>query len=227
MSARLDVDAVVFDAYGTLFDVGSVARRHAARLGDEWVAFSALWRRKQLEYTWLRTLIGKYTDFWHVTGESLDYALAAHRIANPGLRAALMEQYLALDPYPDVKPVLTALHAAHKKSVVLSNGTASMLIAAISTARLAGLMESPLSVDSVGAFKPQAAVYQLAVDRLGTPAARIAFVSGNGWDAWSAAAFGFSTVWVNRDDAPRERLPDPAPGTIVASLAELPPLLGV
>jgi 2-haloacid dehalogenase len=227
MSAGLDLDAVVFDAYGTLFDVGSAARHNAARLGDDWAAFSALWRRKQLEYTWLRTLTGRYTDFWHVTGESLDYALAAHRIADPGLRAALMEQYLALDAYPDVKPVLTTLHAAHKKSVVLSNGTTSMLIAAISTARLAGLMDSPLSVDSVGAFKPQATVYQHAVDRLGTPAARIAFVTGNGWDAWSAAAFGFKTVWVNRDDAPRERLPDPAPGAIIKSLAELPPLLGV
>jgi 2-haloacid dehalogenase len=227
MSVRLDVDAVVFDAYGTLFDVGSVARRHAARLGDDWAAFSALWRRKQLEYTWLRTLVGKYTDFWHVTGESLDYALAAHRIVDPGLRAALMEQYLALDPYPDAKPVLTALHAAHKKSVVLSNGTQSMLIAAISTARLAGLMESPLSVESVGAFKPHATVYQLAVDRLATPAARIAFVSGNGWDAWAATAFGFRTVWINRDEAPPERLPEPAPTMVLRNLAELPPLLGV
>lgn len=226
MTARLDAEAVVFDAYGTLFDVGSVVRRHAARLGDDWRGVAALWRRKQLEYTWLRSLMGRHTDFWHVTGESLDFALATHRIADPGLRAALMEQHLAPDAFADARPALEALAARRMKCVILSNGTPSMLVAAIGNAGLAGLMEWPLSVESVGVFKPQAVVYQLAVDRLALPASRIAFVSANGWDAWAASAFGMQTVWINREDAPHDRLPGPGPACVIRGLDELPPLLG-
>jgi 2-haloacid dehalogenase len=226
MSVRLAPEAVVFDAYGTLFDVASIARRHAGRLGEDWRGFSALWRRKQLEYTWLRSLTGHHADFWHVTGESLDYALDAHRIADPALRAALMEQHLVPDAFPDARPSLAALKARGMKCVILSNGTPSMLIAAIGAAGLAGLMEWPLSVESVGTFKPQPAVYRLVLERLALPASRIAFVSANGWDAWAASAFGLPTVWVNRDDAPHDRLPGPGPGAVIRGLDALPPLLG-
>ncbi len=226
MSGKIEADAVVFDAYGTLFDVASAARRNATKLGTDWAGFAATWRRKQLEYTWLRTLIGQHLDFWHITGESLDYAMAAHGITDLGLRAALMEQTLALDAYPDVKPALQRLRDAHKKAVILSNGTPSMLIAAISSAGLASLMEAPLSVESVGVFKPHPRVYQLAVDRLAVPAARICFVSANGWDAWAGAAFGFKAIWINRAQAPAERLPG-SPAATIGNVGEILDLLGV
>lgn len=226
MIPPLDADAVVFDAYGTLFDVASSARRHAGRLGDRWPAFADLWRRKQLEYTWLRSLMGRHADFWKITDESLDYALAAHEVSDPALRAALLEQYLTLDAYPDVKPALTRLRAAGKKTATLSNGSPAMLAAAIASAGLADLLEPPISVEAVGVFKPHPAVYQLAVDRLGVPAARICFVSANGWDAWAGSAFGFRSIWINRAGAPPERLPG-APEAMVRGAGDIPALLGV
>ena len=225
MNQQIEADAVVFDAYGTLFDVASTARRHAAKLGAHWASFADTWRRKQLEYTWIRTLMGNHLDFWHVTGDSLDYAMAVHGVTDLGLRAALMEQTLALDAFPDVKPALVRLRQALKKTVTLSNGTPSMLIAAISSAGLASLMEPPLSVESVGVFKPHPRVYQLAVDRLGLMPARICFVSANGWDAWAGASFGFKAIWINRAKAPLERLPGTL-AAIVSSIGEIPDLLG-
>lgn len=226
MTMRLDVDAVVFDAYGTLFDYASAAQRHAGRLGERWQAFADSWRRKQLEYTWLRSLTGQHTDFWHVTGESLDYAMAQFGIDDAGLRAALMQQYLTLSAYPDVRPALTTLRAGGKRTATLSNGSVSMLIAAITGAGLSALLESPLSVDAVGVFKPHPRVYQLAVDRLALPAPRICFVSANGWDAWAGAAFGFRAVWINRNGAPPERLPG-GPTATVSGVGDIPDLLGL
>ena len=146
MSAVIDADAVVFDAYGTLFDVASSAKRHAARVGAEWQGFAELWRAKQLQYTWLRSLMGAHADFWHVTGEALDYALAAFRRDDPALRAALMEQYLALDAYADVRPALETLRRAGKRTATLSNGSPTMLISALNSAGLAQLVEPPFSV---------------------------------------------------------------------------------
>ncbi len=226
MRLKIEADAIVFDAYGTLFDIASTARRNAGKLGAQWAEFATTWRRKQLEYTWLRTLMGQHLDFWHITGESLDYAMAAHGITDLGLRAALMEQTLALDAYPDVKPTLTSLRGARKKAIILSNGTLSMLIAAMSSAGLAPLMDPPLSVESVGVFKPHPRVYQLAVDRLGLPAQRICFVSANGWDACAGAAFGFKAIWINRTQAPAERLPGNLAAT-VGGVGDILDLLGV
>jgi 2-haloacid dehalogenase len=216
----------VFDAYGTLFDVASSAKRHAARVGPDWSAFAELWRAKQLQYTWLRSLMGRHVDFWHVTGEALDYALAAFKRDDPALRAALMEQYLALDAYADVKPALERLRGAGKRTATLSNGSPTMLIAALNSAGLAQLMDPPLSVEAVAAYKPHPSVYKLAVERLGAPAERICFVSANGWDAWAGAAFGFRAVWINRAGAPPEQLPG-APAATVRGVAEVPALLGL
>jgi len=222
----LDVDAVVFDAYGTLFDVASSAKRHAARIGPDWMALAELWRAKQLQYTWLRSLMGQHVDFWHVTGEALDYALAAFKRNDPTLRAALMEQYLALDAYADVKPALTALRAAGKRTATLSNGSPTMLIAALNSAGIAQLMEPPLSVEAAGVYKPHPSVYKLAVDRFGAAAGRICFVSANGWDAWAGAAYGFRAVWINRAGAPAEQLPG-TPAATVGGVGEVPALLGL
>jgi 2-haloacid dehalogenase len=226
VSAAIDADAVVFDAYGTLFDVASSAKRHAPKLGADWAAFAELWRAKQLQYTWLRSLMGAHADFWHVTGEALDYALAAFRRDDPVLRAALMEQYLALDAYADVRPALETLRKAGKRAATLSNGTPTMLISALNAAGIAQLLEPPLSVEAAGVYKPHPAVYRLAVDRLGVAAARICFVSANGWDAWAGAAVGFKAVWIDRAGAPPENLPG-KPVATVRGVGEVPALLGL
>jgi 2-haloacid dehalogenase len=221
-----DIGACVFDAYGTLFDYNSAAARCKNVLGDDWQTLSDLWRRKQLEYTWLRSLMGRHTDFWHVTGEALDYALGVLKRDDPGLRALLMQQYLNLDPYPEVPQMLERLKAKSMRAAILSNGSPTMLVAATNSAKLTQLVDAVLSVESAGIFKPHPSVYQLAVDKLGLPATRMCFLSSNGWDAAGAAAFGFRAVWVNRAGAPEENLPG-RPERQIRTLAELPALLGL
>jgi 2-haloacid dehalogenase len=221
-----DIGACVFDAYGTLFDYNSAAARCKNVLGDDWQTLSDLWRRKQLEYTWLRSLMGRHTDFWHVTGEALDYALGVLKRDDPGLRALLMQQYLNLDPYPEVPQMLERLKARNMRAAILSNGSPTMLVAATNSAKLTQLVDTVLSVESAGIFKPHPSVYQLAVDKLALPATRMCFLSSNGWDAAGAAAFGFRAVWVNRAGAPEENLPG-RPERQIKTLAELPALLGL
>ena len=221
-----DVDVCVFDAYGTLFDYASAAMRCKDALAGDWMAVSDLWRRKQLEYTWLRSLMGRHADFWHVTGESLDYALAAFKRQEPSLRALLMQQFLSLDCYGDVKAMLQRLRDGGMKTAILSNGTPTMLTAAVNSAGIGRLLDGVYSVEKVGVFKPHPSVYQIVVDELGVPAGRVCFMSSNGWDAAGAAAFGFRTVWVNRGKQPVENLPA-HPEAVLPSLAELPALLGL
>lgn len=216
--------ALVFDAYGTLFDVASAAARHRDRLGDRHAALSRLWRQKQLEYTWLRTLMGRHADFQQVTEDALDYALEALSLP-AALRGGLLDIYRRLDAYPDAADTLRRLRERGLKTAILSNGSPSMLAAIVSGAGLDGAFDAVLSVESVGRFKPVPAVYRLAVDRLGVEAPEIGFVSANGWDAAGAAAFGFRTVWVNREGAPLDRLPA-RPLAQIKQLAELPALLG-
>ena len=221
-----DIGACVFDAYGTLFDVHSAARRAGDALGDKAAAVSAVWRDKQLQYTWLRSLMGTHTDFWQVTGEALDFALAAHGIQNDALRARLMELYLSLEAYPDVIPALSKLRAGGKQTAILSNGSPDMLGAAVESAGLDRILDASLSIEEVGIYKPDARVYQLAVDRLGVAAKRICFVSTNCWDAHGAAHFGFTVAWMNRFGQQDERLPG-RPATVMQGLDELPGLLGL
>lgn len=225
-SAFADTGAVVFDAYGTLFNVAAAVERCRAALGDTADALSALWRSKQLEYCWLRSLRGDYVDFWHVTGESLDYALASFALDDPALRSRLMELYLVLDAYPDGAAALAALKQAGLRLAILSNGSPTMLTAAVAGAALTDALDAVISVDGIGVYKPHPRVYQLAVDRLGLPAARIGFVSANYWDVSGAALFGFRSVWINRTGA----LPDPLPGKPLAridTLEALPAILGL
>ena len=221
-----DIGACVFDAYGTLFDVHSAARRAGDALGDKAAAVSAVWRDKQLQYTWLRSLMAAHADFWQVTGEALDFALAAQGIEDAALRARLMELYLSLEAYPDVVPALTKLRAGGKQTAILSNGAPEMLSAAVESAGLDAVLDASLSIEEVGIYKPDARVYQLAVDRLGVEAKRICFVSTNCWDAHGAANFGFTVAWMNRFDQQDERLPG-APATVMQGLDELPGLLGL
>ncbi len=221
-----NIGACVFDAYGTLFDVHSAVGRYRQRLGDQADSVSALWRTKQLEYTWLRSLMGRHEDFWQVTGDALDYALDANGIDDGELRSSLMDAYLELDCYPEVRTVLETLKAAGMKLAILSNGTPLMLQAAVSGAGLDDVLETILSVEDVGVYKPDPSVYQLAVDRLQIEESRISFQSSNSWDAVGAAAFGFRVAWVNRFNQRHERL-SASPDAEIGTLEELPALVGV
>ena len=221
-----DIGACVFDAYGTLFDVHSAARRAGDALGEKAAAVSAVWRDKQLQYTWLRSLMGAHADFWQVTGEALDFALASQGIENTALRTRLMELYLSLEAYPYAVPALSKLRAGGKQTAILSNGAPEMLSAAVGSAGLDAVLDAALSVEEVGVYKPDSRVYQLAVDRLGVEAGRICFVSTNCWDAHGAAHFGFQVAWMNRFGQQDERLPG-TPAAVMQGLDELPGLLGL
>jgi 2-haloacid dehalogenase len=201
------VKACVFDAYGTMFDIHSPTARAAEAMGGKADAVSRLWRQKQLEYTWLRSLMGAHADFWQVTGDALDYALESHGIDDAALRDRLMQLYLTLDAYADVKPALEQLRAKGLKTGILSNGNPRMLGAAVDSAGIADLLDAVLSIEDVGIYKPDGRVYQLAVDRFGVRPDEICFVSTNAWDAAAAAHFGFQVAWMNRFGMARERLP--------------------
>ncbi len=221
----LGVKACVFDAYGTLFDFAAAARGCRDVLGDDVDRLTALWRDKQLQYTWLRTLQGRHAEFWQVTGDALDFALETLAIDRPGLRDRLMNLYLTLAAFPEVPDVLGRLKQSGLRTAILSNGSPAMLDAVVKAAGLEALLDAVLSVEEVGVYKTHPKVYQLAVDRLGVPAAAIAFQSSNAWDAYAASAFGMQVVWCNRYGQRPERLPG-APDRTVKSLAELPVLLG-
>ena len=218
------IRACVFDAYGTLFDVGSGVNRCADALGDRAPRLAVLWRDKQLQYTWLRAVQGRHADLWQVTGDALDFALEALGLSDAGLRTRLMQHYLTLDAYPDAMPALRQLHDRGFATAILSNGSPTMLAAAVASSGLDNLLDQVLSVEEVGVYKPHHRVYQFALDRLAVPAQEVAFVSSNGWDAWAASAFGMKVVWCNRSAQHRERLPG-APDCEIRSLAELPALL--
>jgi 2-haloacid dehalogenase len=218
------IEACVFDAYGTLFDVNSAARAAQDSLGAQWQPLADLWRAKQLQYTWLRGLGGRHADFWQVTGDALDFALSTLQLEDPALRARLMNLYLVLSAYPEVSDTLQRLKAGGMKLAVLSNGTPTMLATAVANAGINDLLDATLSVEEVNVFKPHPAVYGLACERLNVAAARICFVSSNGWDAYSAKAFGFRTLWCNRFSQAPERIPE-TPDAEIATLAELPEIV--
>jgi 2-haloacid dehalogenase len=227
MPAKLDgARAVVFDAYGTLFDVATAAGAARDVLGDRWQPLSDLWRQKQLQYSWLRAVMGKHADFWGVTGDALDFAMEALKVSEPGLRARLMDASGRLGPYPDAAVTLQRLRQAGLKTAVLSNGAPRMLASAARSAGLDGLLDLTLSVEEVGVYKPHPSVYRLACDRLGVWPAEIVFVSANGWDAWGAKASGLRVAWCNRAGQPRERLGE-GPDAEIGTLADLPAVLGL
>jgi len=218
--------ACVFDAYGTLFDVHSAVRRGGGALGDKASAVSELWRQKQLEYTWLRSLMGAHADFHQVTADSLHFALAASGVNDAALHDKLMGLYYSLEAYEEAEATLAALQRAGLTTAILSNGNPEMLQAAVRSARLDHRLDAVLSVEDVGIYKPDARVYQLAVDRLGVSRDEICFLSSNCWDARGAAHFGFKVAWINRFDRQEDRLPGDFVA-VISRLDELLPLLGV
>lgn len=220
-----EIKACVFDAYGTLFDVHSASRRIAERIPDA-ERLSAIWRDRQLQYTWLRALMKRYADFWQVIQDSLDYAMAACALDDPDLRETLLGLFERLEVYPEVPSVLDAIRAAGVKTAILSNGSPTMLNRAIESADVAHEFDAVLSVDSLRTFKPDPSVYALASDALGAPLYRMAFMTSNAWDAHGAANAGFRVVWINRGDQPRERLPGHLHAEL-ENLSGLPAALGL
>jgi 2-haloacid dehalogenase len=198
--------------------------KHRQRLGDKADAVSAAWRTKQLEYTWLRSLMDRYVDFWHVTGEALDFALDQNGVDDGALREDLIHAYLALDSYPEVPEVLKTLKDAGMQTAILSNGSPRMLEAAVESSGLTDLLDAVLSVDELGIYKPAPEVYQQVLDRLAVGRGQVSFQSSNAWDAAAAATFGFRVAWCNRFGQAKERLPD-APEAEIRTLSELPAIV--
>jgi 2-haloacid dehalogenase len=216
--------AFLFDAYGTLFDVHSVVEAGRTLTSDP-QALSSLWRQKQLEYTWLRSLMDRYVDFWTVTQSSLSFALRRLGLQpGPAQAEGLLDAYLTLAPFPEVKVALAALAPAPLG--ILSNGSPMMLDAAVRSAGLEGAFQHVLSVDAVGVYKPSPRVYELGTRAFGLSAREILFVSSNAWDVTGAAAFGYRTCWCNRLGAPMDEL-DLTPDMEVERLDQIPERLGL
>jgi 2-haloacid dehalogenase len=209
--------AYVFDAYGTLFDVHAAVRRHAGEIGPDGQLLSEIWRAKQLEYSWVRTLMGSYADFWQLTEQALDFALRKVPSADPALRTKLLEAYWRLDCYPEVPAVLKALKASGAKLAILSNGSPEMLDAAVKSAALDQILDDVFSVDQVKRFKTDPSVYDMVVTNWRLYPGAVSFQSSNRWDVAGAAKFGFRTVWINRTNQPDEYHDFP-PGLILPSL---------
>lgn len=221
----MPIQAVIFDAYGTLLDVNAAARR-LAETGEDplftqhWTAISTLWRTKQLEYSWLRTIADHHADFWRITQDSLAYALEYYDLPSSGPTAqALLDLYWSLDAYDDARTALASVAAAGLPAGILSNGTADMLDAAVLSGGLQSDLDVVLSIDEVGCFKPSDRVYSMVTDHYDIPAQDVLFVSSNGWDIAGASGFGFRTLWVNRAGLPQDRL-FAAPHRIAPSLSD-------
>ncbi|NCQ25416.1 MAG: haloacid dehalogenase type II [Rhodobacteraceae bacterium CG17_big_fil_post_rev_8_21_14_2_50_63_15] len=209
----MPITTCIFDAYGTLFDVSAAARQAAAEPGRDvfarhWPAIAEKWRLKQLQYTWLRAVMGQHLEFWQVTQNGLDWALDSEGLQDDTeLRDRLLQLYWELAAYPEVPAMLGALKAAGLNTAILSNGSPDMLAGAVRSAGIGDLLDDVLSVESVGIFKPARAVYDLVGQRFGCVPEEVLFVSSNGWDACAAAGYGFTTAWVNRAGDPVDRLP--------------------
>jgi len=218
------IKACIFDAYGTLFNVHAPSMKLAEKIGDQAGSVSNIWRLKQLEYSWLRSLMGKYKPFWEITQDALDYTLEYHGIDNSDLRQELLDMYFSLDAYDDASTSLQRLKAAGMYTAILSNGSPDMLDAAVSSSGLSPLLDDVLSADSVQVFKTDFRVYDLVNDRFGVEPEEVCFVSSNGWDAGGGAEYGFQVAWINRLDAPVEKMPS-QPRALVSSLTQVVDLI--
>ncbi|MBW4710352.1 haloacid dehalogenase type II [Roseobacter sp. YSTF-M11] len=228
----MPITTCIFDAYGTLFDVAAAARQAAsepdfAQLSDTWPALAEHWRNKQLQYTWLRAVVGAHDDFWNVTQQGLDWALEKTGLdGDPALRERLLALYWQLEAYPEVPGMLHRLKAGGMQTAILSNGSPDMLQGAVASAGIADVLDDTLSVETVGVFKPDEKVYDLVGRRFGCDKTEVLFVSSNGWDAGCATGYGFVTAWVNRANDPVDRLPW-VPQHVLSDLTGIPGLAGL
>lgn len=210
----------VFDAYGTLFDVHAAVRRHAEAVGPGADQLSAIWRAKQLEYSWTRSLMDRYLDFWTLTEQALDHAYSSVPTADISMKPALLDAYRSLDCYPEVPTVMKALKSSGKQIAILSNGSPDMLASAVAAAGLDGIFDAVFSVDPLKVYKTDERVYELVTTHFRAYPEAVSFQSSNRWDIAGATAFGFRTVWMNRTGAADEYL-DLPPAAVLPDLTGL------
>lgn len=220
MTAPMAAPLHVFDAYGTLFDVHSAIGRHRERVGPQAERMSELWRAKQLEYTWVRSLAGAYRDFDAITEQALDYAAARCGGISPATRTLLLDAFRRLDAFADVAPALSRLRARGARCVILSNGTPASLSCAIDSAGLGEWLDESLSIDAIRVFKTAPQAYELVGRRYGVAPGEVWFHTSNRWDVAGARSFGFRTRWINRQGAPDEYADLPA-DVVLGGLHEL------
>jgi len=193
-----NIKAIIFDAYGTLFDVNSAAEKCKDKIGSKWESFSNYWRTTQLEYTWLRSLMKRHKDFWKITEDSLDKSMKVFNI-NPNMKSELLDLYKILSPYPEVKETLQLLKKKNYKLSILSNGTPSLLNELVSSNNLE-VFDDIFSVEEVGIFKPDSKVYDIPVKKYKIEKSEVAFLSANTWDVSGGGNYGFNAIWVNRNN---------------------------
>lgn len=218
------IKACVFDAFGTIFDLSSATARSTVIPDDKRSALTMLWRDKQLQYTWLRSLQGQYVDFEQVTRDALEFALDTLNLSSPSMRDDLMNLYFSLSAFPEVEPVLRRLKESGMRTALLSNGTPKMLDSLIKHNQIGHLFDFVLSCDDVKIFKTHPRVYEYCLQRLDLNARDISFQSSNAWDAYAASSFGMRVIWCNRYDQKPERLPG-QPDFEVKTLRDLPELI--
>ena len=216
--------ACIFDAYGTLFDVNAACRELSLDVGDKWQDLANLWRLRQVEYTWLRNSMNEYVDFWEITSNALDYAMEVLNIKNIKLRDQLLELYLKLEAYPEVKKVLGKLKDKKFRTGILSNGSKKMLDSAVKNAKIENLLDVVISVEECKIYKPSSKVYDRVEIKTNIHKTKVTFFSSNAWDMHAAANYGFKTIWVNRFQGKLERLPG-KPNAIVKSLDNIDQLI--
>ena len=219
-----EIKVCIFDAYGTLFDVNAACRELSIEVGDKWQDLATLWRLRQTEYTWLRNSMNEYINFWNITEDALEYAMDTLDIKNDKLKNKLLDLYLKLEAYPEVKKVLTQLKKEGYKTGILSNGSEAMLASAVKNAQIQNLLDKVLSVEKCKIYKPSDKVYDLVEKEFNIKKNNVAFFSSNAWDMHAAANYGFKTIWVNRFDSKLERLPG-KPYKIVQTLEKITGIL--
>ena len=194
-----NVKAIIFDAYGTLFDVNSAAEKCKDKIGDKWEPFANFWRTTQLEYTWLRSLMGRHKDFWQVTGDSLDKSMKAFNI-DSSMKNELLNLYKILSPYKEVSETLKALKEKKFKLAILSNGTPSLLNELVKSNNLNNLFDDLFSIEEVGIYKPDSKVYDLPINQYQIQKNEVVFLSANTWDVSGGGNYGYNSIWVNRNN---------------------------
>ena len=214
-----NIKAIIFDAYGTLFDVNSAAEKCKDKIGDKWEAFANYWRTTQLEYTWLRSLMKRHKDFWQVTEDSLDKSMKIFNIDN-SMRNELLDLYKILSPYPEVPEVLKSLKEKKYKLSILSNGTPSLLNELVKSNNLENLFDDVFSIEEVGIYKPDSRVYDMPIKKYKIQNNEVAFLSANTWDVSGGGNYGFNSIWVNRNNNIFDNL-DFKPEHQIKSLKEL------
>jgi len=194
-----NIKAIIFDAYGTLFDVNSAAEKYKDKIGDKWEGFANYWRTTQLEYTWLRSLMNRHKDFWQVTEDSLDKSMKAFKI-DPSIRNELLDLYKRLSTFPEVTEVLKNLKEKNYKLAILSNGTPSLLNELVKSNNLDNVFDDIFSIEEVGIYKPDSKVYDLPIKKYQIQIKEVTFLSANTWDVSGGGNYGYSSIWVNRNN---------------------------